>query len=183
MFRYSLIKLIVTTKDFGIWMTCYRQKFTLWPGNWIFSEKKLKWSKIWTTSRIFLLWRVLDAKLYTPGQLLKTVQMGYMQGRWHRNWGDKEINQKANFFEERSSPKNFQGKFFRGRYARNPYALTIPNMFAKGISRTSLSALPTSEVRWCLVRFPNQLADSRLDDAGKTRSLNKNKAPYRSLPQ
>ena len=116
MFRYSLIKLIVTTKDFGIWMTCYRQKFTLWPGNRILSEKRLKWSKIWTTSGIFLLWRVLDAKLYTPGQLLvhtwKRFKWAICKVGGIEIEGTKKLTKKQIFSKNALHPKIFKGNFF-----------------------------------------------------------------------
>ena len=117
MFRHSLIKLIVTTKDFGIWMTFYRQKFTLcWPGNWILSEKRLKLSKIWTIYGKILLWRVLDVKLYTPSQLLVHIVKRFKWAIWkvggNEIEGTKKLTEKQIFSKNTLYPKFFKGNFF-----------------------------------------------------------------------
>ena len=38
---------------------------------------------------------------------------------------DKEINEKRNPFVKRSVLENFNGKFFRGKYPQNPWALRM----------------------------------------------------------
>ena len=50
------------------------------------------------------------------------------------------------FFVKRSLiPEYHEREFFWRQYPRNPYALTVQNMYAKGVSRTSLSALSTNK--------------------------------------
>ena len=59
---------------------------------------------------------------------------------------DKEIYQKVNFFVKHSVPIILNGHFLRGHYPQKPCALSNPNMFAKRVSRTSLSALYMAKV-------------------------------------
>ena len=74
------------------------------------------------------LWEDVEAKLLTPGQLLGyprkvwgiTVQTSYWEGQWHQNCGytspiHKEINEKQNFFVNRSVPEKFQQENFSGQ--------------------------------------------------------------------
>ena len=68
-------------------MICYRPKLTVWLGKLILSTKKHL--KSWTTFWKGRLWRVLEAKPMTPGQLLGppwklwgiTAQTSYWEGR------------------------------------------------------------------------------------------------------
>ena len=67
-------------------MTCHRQKLTVWPVKLLSKKYPGKHRKSWTTFQIGWLWRALEAKLMTPGQLLgypwklwgKTVQTSYV---------------------------------------------------------------------------------------------------------
>ena len=127
-------------------MTCYRPKLTVWPGKLFFLKRKyLKTPKTMdnfadrltlegtggqtddTRSTLVPPWKVWSI----------TVQTSYWEGQWHQNCGytspilffggtDKEISEKRNFFVNRSVPKNFNGKIFRGMYWENLYALRIP---------------------------------------------------------
>ena len=61
----------------------------------------------------------------------------YMLGSKNHRW---EIEFPRKKLKERPSPKNSQVEFFRGQHPINPYALKIMNMYANGVSVTSLSA-------------------------------------------
>ena len=82
-------------------MVWYRQQLTVWPGKSILCKKTphfrlFWWTRIWVT----WLWKDLDAKRLTPGQLLGcpwklwgiTLQTSYVEGRWHQNWAGRKIS-------------------------------------------------------------------------------------------
>ena len=62
------LKLSAGTRALRICMICYRPKLTVWLEKLILSTKKHL--KSWTTFWKGRLWRVLEAKPMTPGQLL-----------------------------------------------------------------------------------------------------------------
>ena len=81
------------------------------------------WTRIWIT----WLWKDLDAKPLTPGQLLGwpwklwgiTLQTSYVKGRWHQNWahtsplqfftvGARKFAKNWLFWVKCAIPKNFQ---------------------------------------------------------------------------
>ena len=64
---------------------------------------------------------------------------------------DKDIDQQVNFSKNGLLLKFSVGKFFRGQYPRNRYTLSSLNIYAKGVSQTSLSALLPSEVLVILI--------------------------------
>ena len=76
-------------------MACYRRKSTVWPGKLISSKKTPK-NGLFQQPNIGItsLWEDLEAKLFTPCQLLGfplklwgiTVQTSYVDGRLHQNW-------------------------------------------------------------------------------------------------
>ena len=76
-------------------MTCYRLKSTVWRGKFILPKKIPKYG-LFMRQRIWVswLWEEMYAKLLVPGQLLgypwklwgTTVQISYVEGRWHQNW-------------------------------------------------------------------------------------------------
>ena len=73
-----------------------RQKLTVWPEKSIFCAKKTPHFRLFWWTRIWVnwLWKDLDAKRLTPGQLLGcpwklwgiALQTSYVEGRWHQNW-------------------------------------------------------------------------------------------------
>ena len=77
-----------------------RQQLIVWPGKSILCKKTphfhlFWWTQIWVT----WLWKDLDAKRLTPGQLQAypwklwgmTVQTSYVGGRWHQNWAHTSL--------------------------------------------------------------------------------------------
>ena len=59
---------------------------------------------------------------------------------------DKESGQKLIIFKK---TENVLRIVLGGQYPWNPHALRTPNMYAKGVSGTSLSELFTPKVGWC----------------------------------
>ena len=85
------------------------------------------------TIQVMSLWRELEAKPVTSGQLLEhpwnvwdiTLQMSYVEAWWHQNWvhsrpilcrggGDAEISENLCFFIKRSVAPNLQIETFLG---------------------------------------------------------------------
>ena len=125
----------------------------VWIGNnWLFGQENPFCAKKTPVRRLFLcarigvtwLWKDLDAKPLTPGQLLGcpwklwgiTLQTSYVEGRWHQNWahtsplhfftvGTRKFAKKWFFGCNAPYPKILNGKIFRGYYPRNPYELRI----------------------------------------------------------
>ena len=88
-------KLTIRPIAFRIYVTCYRQKLTVWPGKSISCKKTPQnWLFWWTQIWITLLWKALDTKWLTRTQTRSTtlggmtVQTSYVGGQWHQNWAD-----------------------------------------------------------------------------------------------
>merc|ERR1711978_673766 len=142
------------------------QKSTVWPGKLISSKKTPKNSIFLRQNMgITSLWEDLEAKLLTPGQLLGyplkvwgiTVQTSYWEGLWHQNcgytspilffWRRQEKSVKnGTFLQIAPYPKLFNGKIFRGKYPRNPYALRIQKMYMKGVYNKFLTLFWSAKV-------------------------------------
>ena len=122
-----------------------RQQLTVWSGKSILCQKTphfrlFWWAQIWVT----WLWKDLDAKRLTPGQLLGwpwklwgiTLQTSC---RWHPNWAHMSRyiclvcvhgNSRRGDFLGKTLfyLKIFNRKIFRGCYFWNPYTLRIQEM-------------------------------------------------------
>ena len=167
--KTSLIaKLSAETKAFRICMTCYRWKSIVLPGKHFFSPKTPKNSLFWRQG-IWVVWLwekllQLYAKLLGLGLRLGcpwkvwgiTVQTSYREGLWHQNCGytspilffeaARETSEKRHFFVNCSVPEN--GKNFRSKYPRNPYAPGIQKIYVKGGYNKSLTLFWSPEVGW-----------------------------------
>ena len=107
--------------------TYFRQKLTRWPGKFVLSKKTPQnglfwWTQIWVTE----LWKALDAKRLTPGQLEAypwklwgmAVQTSYSGGRWHQkpttffSVGTQNLAKKWFFGKTLRTRKLLTGKFF-----------------------------------------------------------------------
>ena len=84
--------------------------------------------------------------------------MSYVEGRWYQNCTSltifftgrtRRLEKKVNFRRMLHTPKSSLGIPFGNWTTKRPYALTIPNMYAKGVWHTFLSALFTPKVGWC----------------------------------
>ena len=123
-----------TCQRFRICITCIGRKWTVWPEKIIFYWKRPK-NPLFRgdTIQVMSLWRELEAKPVTSGQLLGhpwnvwdiTLQMSYVEAWWHQNWvhsrpilcrggGDAEISENLCFFIKRSVGPNLQIETFLG---------------------------------------------------------------------
>ena len=106
-------------------MVCCRQQLTILPGKSILCKETphfclFWWTRIWVT----WLWKDLDAKRLTPGQLLGwpwklwgiTLQTSYVEGRWHQNWAHTSplhfFTVETQIFAKKSDFLGKTGKFF-----------------------------------------------------------------------
>ena len=79
----------------NIYMVLIGKKLTVWQGKLILCQKTHQ-KRLFLCARIGVtwLWKDLDAKPLTAGQLLGcpwklwgiTLQTSYVEGRWHKNW-------------------------------------------------------------------------------------------------
>ena len=111
--------------------------------------------KLWTTFRIFSLWKVLDAVDTRSFFGVPVKSLGYygsikLCGRSvasklsvHRQ--TTKLTQKW-FFSKNAPPRKSSEGIFFGHSTWNCYTLSILNMYVKGVSRTFLSALLTSAI-------------------------------------
>ena len=139
-----------TCQGFRICITCIGRKWTVWPEKIIFYWKRPK-NPLFRgdTIQVMSLWRELEAKPVTSGQLLGhpwnvwdiTLQMSYVEAWWHQNWvhsrpilcrggGDADISENLCFFYKTvRSPKftnwNFSGAGTHGFSTHSAFRISI----------------------------------------------------------
>ena len=155
-----------TCQGFRICITCIGRKWTVLPEKIIFYKK---WPKKplfrADTIQVMSLWRELEAKPVTSGQLLGhpwnvwdiTLQMSYVEAWWHQNWvhsrpilcrggADADISENLFFFIKRSVAPNLQIETFLGPAPTDSPRTQLSEYLYERYVKKILSELFLSEV-------------------------------------
>ena len=118
----------------------------IWQENWSFAKKTPQNCLFWCT-RIWVawLWKALDGKRLTPGQLQAypwklggmTVQTSYVGGQWHQNWAQRDQLRPFGLIE--NGPRRSQG---------GPHKRLFMAIFGNICTKTSLATLFGLNTGW-----------------------------------